>query len=194
MDGVVEIITDREWRRRWSREAKLRLVAEHAGVASLLSGANTGSSHDSGKAAIGQPAGCWRRTSASPYRPYGGPIGQRWSGARGQQCEPGCVMLLSMITVEKFGQHQPLNRWAECYAREGVPLSLSTVADQVSPVRFRGQGAAGGASVPLANASNAVAKIAEVLCLRARRSGRRFPRPPFLRSSFDSGSANPVCH
>jgi hypothetical protein len=99
-----------------------------------------------------------------------------------------------MITVEKFGQHQPLNRWAECYAREGVPLSLSTVADQVSPVRFRGQGAAGGASVPLANASNAVAKIAEVLCLRARRSGRRFPRPPFLRTSFDSGSANPVCH
>jgi hypothetical protein len=97
-----------------------------------------------------------------------------------------------MIAVEKFGQHQPLNRWAECYAREGVPLSLSTVADQVSPVRVRGQGAAGDASVPLANASNADAKIAEVLCLRARRSGRRFPRPPFLRSSFDSGPGNPV--
>ena len=55
--GVVEIITDREWRRRWSREAKLRLAAEHAGVASLLAGTNTGSSADSGKAAIGQPAG-----------------------------------------------------------------------------------------------------------------------------------------
>ena len=39
--------------------------------------------------------------------------------------------LLSMILFEKFGQHQPLNRQAERYAREGVPLSLSTLADQV---------------------------------------------------------------
>lgn len=39
--------------------------------------------------------------------------------------------LLSMIMFEKFGQHQPLNRQAERYAREGVPLSLSTLADQV---------------------------------------------------------------
>ena len=29
------------------------------------------------------------------------------------------------------GQHQPLNRQAERYARKGVPLSLSTLADQV---------------------------------------------------------------
>jgi len=36
-----------------------------------------------------------------------------------------------MILFEKFGQHQPLNRQAERYAREGVPLSLSTLADQV---------------------------------------------------------------
>ncbi len=39
--------------------------------------------------------------------------------------------LLAMILFEKFGQHQPLNRQAERYAREGVPLSLSTLADQV---------------------------------------------------------------
>ncbi len=39
--------------------------------------------------------------------------------------------LLAMIVFEKFGQHQPLNRQAERYAREGVPLSLSTLADQV---------------------------------------------------------------
>ena len=39
--------------------------------------------------------------------------------------------LLAMIMFEKFGQHQPLNRQAERYAREGVPLSLSTLADQV---------------------------------------------------------------
>ena len=39
--------------------------------------------------------------------------------------------LLAMILYEKYGQHQPLNRQAERYAREGVDLSLSTLADQV---------------------------------------------------------------
>jgi transposase len=39
--------------------------------------------------------------------------------------------LLAMVLFEKYGQHQPLNRQAERYAREGVPLSLSTLADQV---------------------------------------------------------------
>ena len=43
----------------------------------------------------------------------------------------GGPSLLAMILFEKFGQHQPLNRQAERYAREGVPLSLSTLADQV---------------------------------------------------------------
>jgi transposase len=36
-----------------------------------------------------------------------------------------------MILFEKFGQHQPLNRQAERYALEGVPISLSTMADAV---------------------------------------------------------------
>ena len=49
--------------------------------------------------------------------------------------------LLAMILFEKFGQHQPLNRQAERYAREGVELSLSTLADQV--------GAAAAALAPL---------------------------------------------
>ncbi len=39
--------------------------------------------------------------------------------------------LLATIFFEKFRQHQPLNRQAERYAREGVDLSLSTLADQV---------------------------------------------------------------
>jgi transposase len=39
--------------------------------------------------------------------------------------------LLAMVLFEKFGQHQPLNRQAERYAREGVDLSLSTLADHV---------------------------------------------------------------
>jgi transposase len=44
--------------------------------------------------------------------------------------------LLAMILFEKYGQHQPLNRQAERYAREGVPLSLSTLADQVGACAF----------------------------------------------------------
>src|SRR3984885_6081597 len=39
--------------------------------------------------------------------------------------------LLAMILFEKFGQHQPLNRQAAGYRREGVPISLSTMADAV---------------------------------------------------------------
>ena len=39
--------------------------------------------------------------------------------------------LLAMILFEKYGQHQPLNRQSERYTREGVDLSLSTLADQV---------------------------------------------------------------
>ncbi len=39
--------------------------------------------------------------------------------------------LLAMVLFEKFGQHQPLNRQSERYAREGIDLSVSTLADQV---------------------------------------------------------------
>ena len=36
-----------------------------------------------------------------------------------------------MILFEKYGAHQPLNRQRDRYAREGVDLSTSTLADQV---------------------------------------------------------------
>lgn len=39
--------------------------------------------------------------------------------------------LLATLVFEKFGQHQPLNRQCERFAREGMPISLSTAADQV---------------------------------------------------------------
>ena len=48
-------------------------------------------------------------------------VARGWAG-------PG---LLAMMLFEKYGQHQPLNRQVERYGREGVPLSLSTLADQV---------------------------------------------------------------
>ena len=41
-------------------------------------------------------------------------IARGWAGAS----------LLAMIVFEKFGQHQPLNRQAERYALEGVPIAL----------------------------------------------------------------------
>src|SRR5271168_3385819 len=52
------------------------------------------------------------------------PIPRAWAGPS----------LLAMIVFEKFGQHQPLNRQAERYAREGVPIALSTMADAVGAV------------------------------------------------------------
>ncbi len=44
--------------------------------------------------------------------------------------------LLAMILFEKFGQHQPLNRQSERYRREGIELSVSTLADQVGACTF----------------------------------------------------------
>ena len=52
------------------------------------------------------------------------PIPRGWAGPS----------LLAMILFEKYGQHQPLNRQSERYAREGVDLSVSTLADQVGAV------------------------------------------------------------
>ena len=39
-----------------------------------------------------------------------------------------------MIVFEELAQHQPLNRQAERYALEGVPIALSTMADAVGSV------------------------------------------------------------
>ncbi|MCC6778364.1 MAG: IS66 family transposase, partial [Hyphomicrobiales bacterium] len=39
--------------------------------------------------------------------------------------------LLAMMLVEKYADHQPLNRQSEQYAREGIELSVSTMADHV---------------------------------------------------------------
>jgi transposase len=39
--------------------------------------------------------------------------------------------LLAMILDAKFAQHQPLNRQSDIYAREGIDLNVSTLADWV---------------------------------------------------------------
>src|ERR1700682_4480041 len=50
--------------------------------------------------------------------------------------------LLAMILADKYANHQPLNRQSEQFAREGVELSVSTMADHV--------GACAAALLPLA--------------------------------------------
>jgi transposase len=39
--------------------------------------------------------------------------------------------LLAMILVDKYADHQPLNRQSDRFAREGIELSVSTMADHV---------------------------------------------------------------
>jgi transposase len=39
--------------------------------------------------------------------------------------------LLAMILYAKYGEHQPLNRQSDAYAREGIELDVSTLADHV---------------------------------------------------------------
>jgi transposase len=39
--------------------------------------------------------------------------------------------LLAMILYAKFGEHQPLNRQSDSYARQGIDLDVSTLADWV---------------------------------------------------------------
>ena len=39
--------------------------------------------------------------------------------------------LLAMMLVDKYANHQPLNRQSERFAREGIDLSVSTMADHV---------------------------------------------------------------
>jgi transposase len=81
--------------------------------------------------------------------------------------------LLATILFEKFGQHQPLNRQAERYAREGVELSLSTLADQV--------GACAAALAPLH------ARIAAHVLAADRLHGDDTPVPVLAKGKTDTG-------
>ena len=81
--------------------------------------------------------------------------------------------LLATILFEKFGQHQPLNRQAERYAREGVELSLSTLADQV--------GACTAALAPLHD------RIAAHVLAAERLHGDDTPVPVLAKGKTDTG-------
>jgi transposase len=75
--------------------------------------------------------------------------------------------LLAMMLVEKYANHQPLNRQSEHYAREGVELSVSTMADHV--------GACAAVPSPLCEikAHVFVVALSELLHLEAGRPSRR---------------------
>jgi transposase len=77
---------------------------------------------------------------------------------------------LAMLLFEKFGQHQPLNRQAERYAREGGDISLSTLADQV--------GACAAALAPLHT-------LIEAHVLAAERALRGIPGPTARLNTLD---------
>jgi len=81
--------------------------------------------------------------------------------------------LLAMILFEKFGQHQPLNRQADRYAREGVELSLSTLADQI--------GACAAALAPLHD------RIAAHVLAAERLHGDDTPVPVLAKGKTDTG-------
>ena len=82
----------------------------------------SGSASSSTRSSIGcRPATCRGCEKISqPPAPFH-PTPRGWAGPN----------LLATIVFEKYGQHQPLNRQRDRYAREGVDLSLSTLADQV---------------------------------------------------------------
>ena len=69
----------------------------------------------------GDPDACRaRETITQPPAPFH-PIARGRAGANP----------LAMILGAKFGNHQPLNRQSETYAREGIDLDVSTLADWV---------------------------------------------------------------
>ena len=65
----------------------------------------------------------------APFHPT--PRGRAGPGFLAFATGLGSVATRGSLLSEKFGQHQPLDRQAGRYAREGVDLSLSTPADQV---------------------------------------------------------------
>lgn len=94
-----------------------------------------------------------------------------------------------MLLFEKFGQHQPLNRQAERFAREGLDLSLSTLADQV--------GAAAAALAPLHEALEAHILAAGRLWVYLRDDrpfGGADPPAAVFRYSRDRKGEHPRAH
>ena len=98
--------------------------------------------------------------------------------------------LLAMILVDKYANHQPLNRQSEQLAREGVELSVSTMADHV--------GACAAALLPLAELIKAhvfaAARIhgddttVPVLAKVKTKTGRLWP---YVRDDRPFGGADP---
>src|SRR5450631_81818 len=123
----VEVLGGVERRRRWSSDEKMRLVEE-----TLVPGAKvSGVARRNGISA--SLLFTWRRQS----RAMEAPAVPRFAAV--QIAGPVAVAAIErppsdeppLPLVSKFLLHQPLNRQSETYAREGIELDVSTLADRV---------------------------------------------------------------
>jgi len=116
---------------------------------------------------------------------------------------------LAMVLFEKFGQHQPLNRQRDRYAREGVDLSLSTLADQVGAcvaalkpltMLIEGHVRAGerlhidDTTVPVLAKTKTITGRLWTYVRDDRPFGGRDPPAAFFRYSRDRKSEHPLAH
>jgi hypothetical protein len=123
----VEVLGGVERRRRWSSDEKMRLVEE-----TLVPGAKVSEvARRNGISA--SLLFTWRRQS----RAMEAPAVPRFAAV--QIAGPVAVAAIErppsdeppLPLVSKFLLHQPLNRQSETYAREGIELDVSTLADRV---------------------------------------------------------------
>lgn len=129
MSKAVEVITSVERRRRWGGAEKERLVA-----ASLEPGGSVSAVARSAGIHPSQLYG-WRRQLVRRSQPA------PTFAAVQIGCEPiargrAGPLLLAHILFAKYGLHLPLNRQSATYAREGIPLDVSTLADWVAEIKI----------------------------------------------------------
>ena len=94
--------------------------------------------------------------------------------------------LLAMIVFEKFGQHLPLNRQADRYALEGVPIALSTMADAVGAVCVWQQEVEQALSDPKARRSGLIPSIVDQNLWAQSRIPMDMRRHGWFRSLFQA--------
>jgi transposase-like protein len=142
----VEVLTGPERRRRWSEEQKRAIV-----TASFAPGAVVSKVARRADVSAGQIYR-WRqelrrgrgvrpgadRVGGEPCRERHDDLrrtsdrGRLWQEGSGADTGLGRgASLLAMILYAKFGEHQPLNRQSDSYARQGIDLDVSTLADWV---------------------------------------------------------------
>jgi len=124
--GQITVFSGPERRRRWSDEQRQEILNEALAPGACV--AEVARRRDVSTALV------YRRelygASAERTRRLLDQMELQLEDLKADAAEDG-PSFLAMLLFEKYGQHPPLNRQAERFAREGVPLSTSTLADQV---------------------------------------------------------------